>query len=595
MRAAICVLLIAGVTVALEENHDLPRQVNVKVEATPASARNGGFGFVRVDVRNHGKRDKQIVSLVLDSASRAMDFEVRKSVALEPGASARVFLPLPGFPGSANLQMNVVGAARGRASFLSSHTGPRGQSVLLAAEWPGRLTDWPDELAQLANARRRRSSRFSSIQPRRTRDLPDRWQLLTGFDLIVVDGGSPALDAARQELLVRYVRAGGHLFVVGGAAIGEGPLADLVETPWGMGRHGMGGWFAIPQMRPDELRDRSRAWTLQQWLLADGSGPLAAHQRSTSGSPQDMLYFALTIPGLGKVPVRLFFILILAFAIAVGPVNYFYLRRRRKLGMLLVTVPVAGFGMTAIILTYGLFAEGFGIKGAGRSVSVLDQRSHEVVSAASRTVYAGIGPSGLTPAPGTYLFSNSLIRFGAFVRSADRTHRLDIDMDRGGRFGGGLVPSRMPTPLYTLHQGRARERLRFRRRDDSGLELLYAPEFAPHGGRGTVLLCDFDGAHWINREDGTMDRVPAAPDKAYEKLRKGYRKMHDVRVGTWSMFNSWMDRVLRPLDGGKEMARGTYIARMRSPPATDDLGLDVDYLAEFHIVRGILAKDDFVE
>ncbi|MEE8327937.1 MAG: hypothetical protein V3R32_03985, partial [Nitrosomonadaceae bacterium] len=49
------------------------------------------------------------------------------------------------------------------------------------------------------------------------------------------------------------------------------------------------------------------------------------------------------IPGLGDVPLGLFFLILLVFAVCVGPVNYFYWRRRRRLAMLLLTVPVAGF------------------------------------------------------------------------------------------------------------------------------------------------------------------------------------------------------------------------------------------------------------
>jgi len=586
MRAGLLLLALAA-WVQAEERFELPRRVVVLVEATPAATRAGGYGYVTVELTNGGRRDAQVVTLDLDAGD--IEFHVRRSVVLEPGAMARVVLPLPGCQWGASLDMSVRGDPQNSIAYLAVAGGASGPSVLSVSDRPGRFAGWPEALAGLTG-----SHTFGSQIARKTAQLPGRWQLLTGFDLIVIDGSSGDLTAARQEVLARYVSGGGHLLLVGIEALRDGALRELMIGE--SGRRGLGSWFAMAAVRPGAASDKKRE--LRAWLLDGGKGPMTM-MRAYSGPRPDAMYQALPIPGIGDVPVRLFFLLILAFAIAVGPVNYFWLKRRRRLGLLLVTVPAAGFGVTLLILVYGLFSEGFGIKGSVRSITVLDQRTHEAVSAMTRTLYAGIGPSFLTPAPGTYLFSASLVNDtqGYRRREHPSTHRLDVDLDRGGRIDGSLLPSRLPTPIYTLYQGRARERLRFRRLDGGGLELLYAPEFAPSEGAGTVLLRDFDGAYFVNRRDGRMERIDHPPSEQYDALRRGFRMLPDSDPGAANRgtISRWCNRMLLSDDNGRTMARGSYVARMKAAPATDTLGLDVEFLADYHLVRGMLAAEDFVE
>ncbi len=103
-------------------------------------------------------------------------------------------------------------------------------------------------------------------------------------------------------------------------------------------------------------------------------------------------FFNFMNPGIRGVPVYGFMVLITAFAVLIGPVNYFYLRRRRLLWLLLVTVPATALVTSVLLVGYSVAAHGFGIRSRIRSLTVLDQKSHRAVTVARLALFAGPAP-----------------------------------------------------------------------------------------------------------------------------------------------------------------------------------------------------------
>ena len=91
-------------------------------------------------------------------------------------------------------------------------------------------------------------------------------------------------------------------------------------------------------------------------------------------------------------PVGQFQFLVTLFAIAIGPLNYWLLKRANKLPMLLATVPIAAAGTTLLLFMYGLFADGFGVRARARTLTLLDQTQEEAVSWGRLSYYAGLAP-----------------------------------------------------------------------------------------------------------------------------------------------------------------------------------------------------------
>lgn len=127
----------------------------------------------------------------------------------------------------------------------------------------------------------------------------------------------------------------------------------------------------------------------ERWLWKDRTG-IASRQGSSD-------FNSFLIPGVGGVPVFAFLGLITLFTIVIGPVNYFWLWRRRQLFLLVITIPAIAFLTTCSLFAYASLADGFGASSRLLSVTLLDQGTKSAVAASRLSLYAGMAPSsGLT-------------------------------------------------------------------------------------------------------------------------------------------------------------------------------------------------------
>jgi hypothetical protein len=555
----------------------------VRVRTAEVVGGSPGWGYARVEMHNDTPSPQRVHLRLQDFMGPGHG--AHGTQALAPGERAVREVPISSDVDYAMLHVSVEG---GETQSTSVHRTPVSPSVLLVGP----------------AARRARLPPSPDPYEAETGDLPSRWTLLSSFDVVVVDGGDAALDAARQETLLAWTEAGGRLLVDASDRLGPGPLRALREGAGGAseGRLGFGTWH---------LREEHGA--------ADARGPIVAPG----------LLRRLAVPGVTAVPARAFFFLILGFAVVTGPVAYLWLRRRRQLAWMLVSIPVVGFGCAAAILLYGLLSEGLGTRGAAWSVSILDQARGRVATAASRTLYAGRGPDLVRPDPGTVLVGAGAIgRLGRRAFGSDDRGRAPFrfDLDRGA-LEGSVVPSRTPTAFGSVSRLAARERLRFRRRPDGGYDVLADAAFAPVAEPGSILLRLADGQEYLG--DGTglalhpvagpvtpEDRAdairlaPLSPTGAFSRSDDDDRfvrhiEYHSVASGavrsgreTWvaptladaPTLAQWI-RTATELPPG----RAAYLARVRAAPFVDALGLDVDWKAQDHVVLGLLGPDDVVE
>jgi hypothetical protein len=111
------------------------------------------------------------------------------------------------------------------------------------------------------------------------------------------------------------------------------------------------------------------------------------------------------IPGVGSVPVHAFLVLITIFTVIIGPLNYYWLRKNRKLGALVFTVPLVASIACIMLFVYSLLADGFSIRSRVQSITFLDQEAKSAASISRVCYYAPFAPStGLRFAPGVAAF-----------------------------------------------------------------------------------------------------------------------------------------------------------------------------------------------
>jgi hypothetical protein len=113
----------------------------------------------------------------------------------------------------------------------------------------------------------------------------------------------------------------------------------------------------------------------------------------TSSRSSGMEFLNFLIPGVGSVPVYAFLVLITIFTIVIGPLNYYWLRKTRRVGALVFTVPLIASVACMLLFVYSLVADGFSIRSRIDSVTFLDQQAKSAASISRLCLYAPFAPS----------------------------------------------------------------------------------------------------------------------------------------------------------------------------------------------------------
>lgn len=559
-------LLLAQIGRVTHRNPDRSELVTVTINVVAGSPFGTGLGYAIVDVENLDSRP-QTIDLRHQSVSHSRtNVSSHRVVTVEPGVF-RCFMPVALPPNNGYFEV-IIGGERHRCSPAYRHGN--GPCTLFISDRSGQSHHGARILGLFRMAADAAKPQQIDVQ---SQDVPSDWRMFTSFSLIILDGESGAgagLSADVQEALRQYVFSGGSLIVASVDSLPAGPLRDLGREA-GDERlgHGLGSLLAIPPLGRDP------------GMLSGRIAQLPSGGAGLWPSTNDM-YPVQEIEGLGRAPVKVFVLVILAFAILVGPVNFMVLKRRKKPLLALLIVPLAGFGTTAVILAYGVFHDGFGVRGAITTFTVLDQNDHAAVSVQARTLFAGIAPSEMTMGPGTLLLSHRAGRSQGHGRHDEWPDRWNLEVATQ-RLDGGILPSRTVTPLLTVQQGPARDRLTVRRSGDT-LEVLPDGGFAPVG---TVVLRDLEGQYWAGK-DGVLKQV-SAQDWARQFLAMR-NKSREVRVVSGKFARNSSLPLSWP-DGSKP---GTYVCQVSKAPWLDDHGVDVDYDYEQHFVLGRMNTQDFV-
>lgn len=568
-------------TLRLAPELGLPPERCVRVDARGwLGARRGGFGWLVVEVANGHEARHEVVVAARDPAD-GRRFEVRRRLELAPGERQRAVLAVPNLQSAVDVAVDLDGRVDGVLKSVVVPAGNAGAALLVgfdrdaSAAWT-RLAPFTRRPHSL-----RHVSRLVHEIECRGEDLPADWRALSAFDLVVLDGAA-SIDADAQRAVASHAESGGRVLVVGADRLRPGPLRELAARS--AGPVTTLGFGAVGFLGPLDTDD-----ALREWLNAGTHDVMPAIVDAVAGPAPGALHLPAHVPGIAGVPTNLFFLIIVVFVLVVGPINHSYFRRRGTPWAVLVTVPAAGFLVTAFILTWSLVSEGLGTQGVVTTVSLVDQRDHRAIGLATRTVFASVSPAKLTPAAESYVFSHAVLVADAFDASAPR---LGIDAD-SGEIDGALVPSRQPTGLATISRGPCRERIRFRRGPDGTFELLDDGGLRVVREDDALVLHDFDGGWHALSPDGRLRSIDAATARRLVEtvlaaaLRDGNDESGKFTVSARDHLVPRVEALLADPGG--------YVARVELAPAFDDLGLSVEWSRAQHHVIGRLAREDVVE
>lgn len=532
--------------------------VRVQAYSSGGCTEGCGLGWVRFEVQAVDARSHEVALEVSSPLFRSVAVESGRTLSLKVGGTATCYVPLPVPPLTGRIRITVDGAEYVESFNYRRGRGPVG---LLITDVAGVGPSAASVLAAMPVEAPGRAPQFVAVG---SDGVPADWRLYTTFSVVLVDGRA-ALGADVQAALRRYAFAGGCVVVATPRGLPQGALRQAATELFVVRALGLGQVAAIGALDGAPARLESALADLRP--LDHGVWP----------SPPAM-FAEQEIASLGEPPVTVFLAIILLFAVLAGPVNFRWLRRRKRPMLALLTVPALGVMTTVVILSYGVWHDGLGVRGVQRSWTVLDQVDGEGATVTARTLFAGLSPTDLQLGDGSLLLSE---RAGRDETETADSWRLDAD---AGTLEGGVLPSRTITPLLGAQQGPMRARVALRRSgdllqasSDSGMRLI---------GRSAVR--DLDGAYWSGI-DGAFSKVDAAEGaRLFEALR---REAHAFWIGQAAEASSRRSLAVLPVWG----APGTYAGRVDAAPWVDQHGLQVDYDAQQHWVFGRLAPEDFVK
>ncbi len=271
----------------------------------------------------------------------------------------------------------------------------------------------------------------------------DHWLAYSRFDAVALTSQEwRELQEQHAEIyhaVRQYVEVGGMLCIIGtdwtppkewtnydgkhySALLGEAVV--LAATP--------------AAAKPDIADFRNRVLGRgTQWRDALGSASTAG----TIMSGNTNLLDAMPVVADYGVNVKLIMVLIIVFALLIGPANIFVLSKMRRRIWLLWTVPVTSTAAALLVLGVSLFQEGLLRQCSSASYTILDQRRQEAVTFGFVGYYATLTPSGIVFSPDTEATA-------CVDRERYGNHKtLETQMTAGGSqfFYRGWISARVPS------------------------------------------------------------------------------------------------------------------------------------------------------
>ena len=415
-------LLVTTVLVSVQtasaargEFQDTEDDLLLKVDARWPGCRTGGYYPIRIQLQNRAADRTVTVRFVPDrsglpSVSRTLDLSQNASV------STSLLIPMIGEANRGQLivsdQTGVLRTLTQYFTIAPAKLSGNSLSLLAISEQVLDFSGFEDAVDELFGGSAGYSGTASDDYAVAHPDwLPDTWIAYSGLDLVAVSRATLAgLAQQSRSALLDWVKARGILIV---HEVGEHPadcseLNGLLEIEqasrsvrWGPPRSSESadlfsvrslGLGIVVGLEHQIFRGSRNDWPRLLNMLR--SHRLQSAERiGVAGRAGNDGFMTFLIPGVQSVPVFTFLIFITVFTVVIGPFNYYLLSRRKRLNLLLISIPGIALVTSLLLFMYSVFAHGFTVKSRVRSVTVLDQGSQQAVATARLALYAGSTPS----------------------------------------------------------------------------------------------------------------------------------------------------------------------------------------------------------
>lgn len=258
------------------------------------------------------------------------------------------------------------------------------------------------------------ASRFDPKQ------LPSEWQAYSGFDsVLMTDTDWTNVPAGAKNALISWMILGGQLVIHSQTSSTAATLGIPDDT----------GYGALVIAPLHSSLDLNAADTL---MIVDHRNPVKSRNISSRTDYRTAWNLQAQFGSQG-FQYALFIVVLIVFAIVVGPINLFVLAKSTRRHRLFITTPIISLVASLILIALIIFQDGFG--GRGMRVALMEVRSDGGLNAAfvhqeqlSRTgVLLG---SGFTVDPSCF-FSPVPISHSPWSRFDERNTRGTFNLQPG--------------------------------------------------------------------------------------------------------------------------------------------------------------------
>ena len=376
------------------------------------------------------------------------------------------------------------------------------------------------------------------------------WLGFSSFDgVVVTDDAIQRMPHDVQSALWRYVECGGSLFVLGARELPESwGLKELTKSELSAGIGGLivydvgfGECIVNPEIDITKLGQN-------QWSHVVGSWLKTAAPWRWEGLIEEVNNIFPVVDSLG-IPVRGLYFLMLLFALAIGPMNFIVLSRKKRRIWMLWTTPVISLVTCLAVFTYATFAEGWKRRIRTEGLTILDEKARRATTIGWTAFYSAMTPSEglhfgyeteLTPAPQS-LITNA-------TRTVDWTHDQHL--------ASGWVTARVPAHFMVRKSEMRRERITVRRGTNANLGIV--------NGLGTDI-----SQFWLADTDGEIYAAESISAGAEAKLIP-FPEMRQDKSDENFLFEMSSSSTYQTLD------RGNVSHTLRQAMGTHDLLLSSD-------------------
>jgi hypothetical protein len=367
------------------------------------------------------------------------------------------------------------------------------------------------------------------------RRLSDQWQAYAGLHAVWARASEwRALLPADRDALLRAVKAGQTLVFY------ETGDAPLIGADGLIAAEAAAGWTA-PLEKLEGVR-------FGLGRLVQVTGPLIGQtnlaQRFGIGGhdPLQKLFVvpaSQTIPGVSEVTPVTFFWIVFFFALLIGPLNLFFVRRLGKRMLFVVTTPLIALLSVSTLFAYSTLRNGFAIKASVHSFTLLNPDGRESVTVATTALYSGL-------ATGTW-------RYLPATLCRDQTDKIyNIDWTRSQEISGSWVPARQLTMVKTLQIIPDRTRL---------IVENVEGRLRIHNGLGSDIVKGV-----LRGKEGFLS-IPAIPSGG---------SANGEPTGEKGMFQPFF----------QDLDSGEFLVRTSANAAVDRGGKALEELEGLHVIRG---------